>query len=708
MDETIETTDPQAPAGQMMDREKPDLDAAAVAYIKSWHQKIVRVRDASMDKAFKRMRQDMAFAAGRQWGDETSTDEDRYVCNIIHRHIQQRVASLYARNPTAEAKPREQLDFTLWDGTSEQLQIAMQMPNDPVMRMVLEDAASVMGERAMKKRLGKTLELLWKYFIGEGTPTFKVQLKQLVRRVCTTGVGYLKIGFQREMAQSPDLLARVRDFTLKLEHLRALLMDMADGEILPESAEYEEARLALEALQTQKDVITHEGLTFDFPRSTAILIDDGCINLNGFIGAGWIAEEYQMTPSEVKDIFGVDVGKDYRSYRKQMFYGCPRWDVSATGNEVKKDEDSCCVWEVHDLVNGVRMFLCDGYSDYLEEPGPPPVFFERGHPYLSLTFNDVEDEMTIFPPSDARMLRHQQLEWNRSRDAFREHRIANTPAYVSLGGIMTNPDVMRFANHTPHELIILDIPYDDKADVAKIVQRKPTTPIDPALYDVEFLFSDILRSTGNQEPNFGGTSGATATESSIAENARVGSVEANVDDLDEFLSDTARASGQILLAEMSPEQVAKIVGRGAVWPEMLNDEIAKEIVLVIRAGSSGRPNKAADLANWERIMPFLIQIPGINPTWLGKEQLRRLDDNIDLEEAIVEGMPSILAMQTMAKAAQAGAPAGPGAAPGATEGTGAGIPAPAAQGAQGAANQPQGPAAQGPQPAFPAGSEALQ
>ena len=44
----------------------------------------------------------------------------------------------------------------------------------------------------------------------------------------------------------------------------------------------------------------------------------------------------------------------------------------------------------------------------------------------------------------------------------------------------------------------------------------------------------------------------------------------------------------------------------------------------IEAGSTGKPNRAAELANIERIMPFLLQIPGIDPKWLAKELLNVL------------------------------------------------------------------------------------
>jgi hypothetical protein len=71
------------------------------------------------------------------------------------------------------------------------------------------------------------------------------------------------------------------------------------------------------------------------------------------------------------------------------------------------------------------------------------------------------------------------------------------------------------------------------------------------------------------------------------------------------------------------------------------------LLLEVEAGSSGRPNKAADIANFERLAPTLLQIPGIDPTWLAKEAIKRMDDGLDLSEAVRAALPSIVAMNAM-------------------------------------------------------------
>ena len=60
--------------------------------------------------------------------------------------------------------------------------------------------------------------------------------------------------------------------------------------------------------------MVREGLTFDYPDSTAIIPDPRCRSLRGFLGADWVAQEYLLTPDEIEEIYMVDVGTSYTAY----------------------------------------------------------------------------------------------------------------------------------------------------------------------------------------------------------------------------------------------------------------------------------------------------------------------------------------------------------------------------------------------------------
>ena len=197
------------------------------------------------------------------------------------------------------------------------------------------------------------------------------------------------------------------------------------------------------------------------------------------------------------------------------------------------------------------------------------------------------------------------------------------------------------------------------------------------LYNTGPFFTDIQRASGTQEANLGGTSGDTATESSIAESSRQTSRTSDVDELDEMMSEMARAGGQILLQEMSEEQVKRICGNGAVWPQGDRQQIAREIYLEVVAGSSGRPNQAQQVQTAERVFPLLFQIPGLKIEKMGQHLLNILDDSIAYEDWVDTDAMSVLStnggQQAAANAGMGGeknAPSVPGVQPGGPSGPG--------------------------------------
>lgn len=661
--------------------DKPEPERRRVELVKGLLKRI-EAAERHHEKAFARMKRNMELAYkgyGEDW------DSEKYVANIIQRHVQQRTAALYAKNPKAAAKRRARLDYEVWDGDAQKLQIAMQnvaqaqqvgVPPPAASQMLLQDYNRGQAARDRLDRVARTLEILFEYYMAESEPSFKSQMKALVRRVITTGVGYVKVGFQREMDHHPEIASKIADTMARIDHLRRIAEEMAEGDIKKDDPEVEELMLSLEALSKEEMIILREGLVFDFPECDAIIVDPMCRQLRGFVGARWIAHKLFLTPDEVKEIYGKDL-KDigYTTYDTK---GKSQGKGSKTANNRARaalsDADAetpslACIYELFDKPSGLRYVLVDGGKDFLEEPAAPKFPVQSFWPVYALVFNETEHKERLFPPSDVELLEPMQAEYNRARQALREHRRANRPKYGVPAGVLEEEDKAKLRTHPANAVIELQaLATGQKVD--DVIQPIKSIGIDPNLYEVKTLFDDVQLVVGAQEATFGGVSSATATETSIAESARTSALGAQIDELDSFMSDVARAAGQILLAEMSAEQVRKIVGDGAAWPELSNAEIQEEVFLEIEAGSTGKPNKAAELRNLERILPYLIQIPGIKPEWLGKEVLKRMDDKLDLGEAIAEGIPSIVA----ANAAKGAAP---------MEG---GADQPMMQGAQGAQN----------------------
>lgn len=694
MDENMQT------GGQVSDmqREEPQIDPARKALVS---QLTANVKNGKrhFDGVFKQMRADMDFTSGKQWpGQTNAADPMFYVANITQRHVQQRVAQLYAKNPRFYYRRRKTLDHTVWDGKMSTLQDALMQVQTaaqafggdmnlaamvvPDAALILQDAQQAMQKRQMVDRIGKTLETLMDYELSQQIPPFKIQMKQLVRRTIECKVGYVKLGFERVTQRRPEDADKITDATEQIARLQSLSADRADNEIKEDDAKLAELQLMLQQLQAQPEMVVREGLVFDFPPSNTIIVDPRCRQLRGFVGAQWVAQEFVLSVDDVKEIYGVDLKQGgYMPYRD------PRTpDVNGLGTGWAafkdgwgRDPSQCVVWEVYSKRDGMVYTIADGYCDFLKAPAAPDVKLDRFWPFFVLAFNEIENDQDIFPQSDVELIRPMAREHNRAREGLREHRIANRPATAVTQGALSDDDKLKLQEHPANAVIEFQglAPNQKIGDVLQVIQ-KPA--IDPALYEVNTAYDDIMKVTGVQEANLGGTSGATATESSIAEGSRVTSVGSNVDDLDDLLNEMARAASQVLLGNVSRETAVKVCGPGAVWPELSAQEIADELYLEVEAGSSGRPNKAAEIQNIERLAPTLLQLPGLSPEWLMKQVLLRLDDKLDLTDAFADGMPSIQALNAMSKAAAPPAQGGAG--------------SESMQGDQGTANQAQ-PAGQG-------------
>lgn len=691
-----------SPSAPEPSKDEKEVTAARTALVKQWQDRIDRAKK-HFAKDFQRMRANMQFAidgADKEW-----LAADNYVVPIVNRHINQAVAQLYAKDPRAQASRRRRLMYTVWDGTQESLVAATQaamppvdpmtgapmidpmtgmpMEGDPNALALLQEIEQVKAENAMIDKLAETLTILWRYYVGEQASGFKQQAKALVRRTKVCGVGYVKLAFQRELKKNPETVAAIDDAAGQLAAIQQGLRALKDGEIEESSARAEELRLLMKQLDAQLYIIAREGPIFDFPRATEVLIDPACRHLKTFAGARWVATWFDMHPDDIEETYGVDIRGRYTALTAN------REDPTVKVRQKEGDDKEpgmARVYEIQDKKLGQTCTICEGFPDFLKEPAEPDVKIERFWTLFPLVFNEVESDEKLYPPSDVQLLRHTQNEYNRSRQGLREHREANRPFYVAPKGVLSEADKKKVGTHASHSLLELQaLKPGQKAD--ELFQRGPSAPIDPAQYEVESHFQDVLRTVGSQEANLGGTSNATATEASIAENSHSSSRDDNIDDLDDMLTELSRATGHLMLMELAKETVVEIVGPGAVWPEVQGnrEQIAKDLLLDIKAGSSGRPNAAADLAKLERAMPYLLQTPGVNPKPVIEKYANLLD--VDMEDLYVEGLPS---MTSMNQAKQPNLGADPAADPN-------------AQGPAGEQNAPaSGEGNDAPQPAFPA------
>lgn len=635
------TTEVAQPEPQVAE---PPLSVSAA--VKEW---TLRIRDAKVywNDDFKRMRRNMEFAGGFQWLGQTEMDDPRYTANMTLRVINQKVASLYARDPKAIARRRKRLDYQVWDGKLETLQQALigaQQGDLPSLAVIM-DYTEGRRQRDMVDRIGKTLEIVYQYQCDIAEPSFKRQMKQLVRRVATCGVGYVRLNFERQSENDISATDTKTSIVDLIKRAKAILMDVQEGDIEEGSPRLQELKQLLVAIQSEEPVAAagvQEQLVFDFPSATSVIVDPRCTALEGYVGANWIVHERYLPLQEVNEFFGIDI---------QVGDGLMIYSDQGRGNDnyeakqieplaVLPEKRMVCLWEVFDKRTKNCFFIVDGYKDFVKQPEPAYPKVNGFWTILPLTFNDVETEpaarSTIYPPSDVQLMKSSQKEWNRSREALREHRRENAPKYLTGKGWLTTEDKNKLSKAESGEVIEIE-GQPPGADVNKALSPFQHSAVDPALYDSAPLQQDMLYVIGNQEATQPASNKATATAASINEQSRQQTVGSNVDDLDDFLSILAESAGQILLREMSYETVKRIAGPGSMWPSQgQGEDYINELYLDVVASSSGRPNKALEVANFTQVAPIMIQA-GVNPQFIIRESLKRLDDRLDPEDAFSVG-----------------------------------------------------------------------
>jgi hypothetical protein len=631
------------------------------------------------DYAFKRMKQWRKFARGLQWHgarkeDGANPDRD-YTANITLRHIKGQVDQTYARNPRFTFRRSKRVNYQFWDGTAQQLQTAMMMVqsgNDitGLNQNIIQEAMSGQAEANAINKTGETLSVLYEYQVREQEPFTKKMMKRTVFSARTNGAAYIKQTFQRATELNPADQRALSDTLEQLSKLERLSADLADGEIDPNEQEAETLKLMASELSNREHIIVREGLAFDYPDSANIIPSRDMTYLPGFIGCSYVTEQFILSTQRIQEIYGVDVRGSYTAYDKDQSV-----NELAPSRPSEAQHGYGRVWEIWHKEDNLIYTICEGHNDFLREPHAPEVYTERFWPWFVYAPNWTDDTDDPFPPSDVELIQCQQQEINRSGEGLREHRKAARPGHVT-GGNVPEEDAKKLGSRTAHDVVPLKGMPED-GDVRKYLQPIPTNPIDMNLYNTGPFFTDIQRASGTQEANLGGTSGDTATESSIAESSRQTSRTSDVDELDEMMSEMARAGGQILLQEMSEEQVKRICGNGAVWPQGDRQQIAREIYLEVVAGSSGRPNQAQQVQTAERVFPLLFQIPGLKIEKMGQHLLNILDDSISYEDWVDTDAMSVLAtnggQQAAANAGMGGeqnAPSVPGVQPGGPSGPG--------------------------------------
>lgn len=656
-----------------------EQEPSVQADVRRWLKRIENAENKWCE-TFKEMRENMEFACGYQWENQKTLRDPRYKTNMTNRMVNQKVATLYAKNPTIEVLPQKRLNYRLWDGKIETLTQAVEMAQQYQMQMLpvpmeimalLSDVMQGQQYEETIKRVCDTLTIAAQRQLEIQKPDFKEQMKQLVRRVVICKVGYVRTIFCDDTSAAYKSVSSVEPQNLtsdRTARANRILDRIEKGDIDASDAEVQTLQsLALSLGATQQGDDEQDKLPqrveYDFLPATSVIPDERCRNLKEFVGANWIAIKFPLPRSEINELFGVEVKSgtndgDDEAQRK------PNNVIEGETNQDDDKDPIVDLFEVFDRKAKVRFFICKGYKGYVLPPEPLYPAVAGFWPIDALTFNDVEsdscsEKANLYPPSDVDLVRDAQMEWNRTRDALRDQRNANAPSYVTRKNALSDGDKQAIKNRVPNALLELEsIPPEQEP--GKFISILQVAAIDPAVYDTEPLAADMMLSSGMQEANMGAAQpNVTATVGTIAEQSRMTVAASNVDDLDDFLTRIAQKTVEMMLRAMSAETIEMLVGLGASWPEQDASTFLNEIAAKVKAASSGRPNKALQIANMQQLAPFLLTA-GANPKAVIRKVVETLDEDLDYTEFYPLPVPSAPAGETGSQSEAAGSNIGSG------------------------------------------------
>jgi hypothetical protein len=142
----------------------------------------------------------------------------------------------------------------------------------------------------------------------------------------------------------------------------------------------------------------------------------------------------------------------------------------------------------------------------------------------------------------------------------------------------------------------------------------------------------------------------TATEAELMQEALQNRVAERRDTNEDLMSEMASAALEIMLQDLTKAEMQQIAGQDAEWPEAPQtvEQVFRQVVVRVRAGSTGKPNQAKEREQWGQLLPQIAeamkQVSELRASGnyemadavvsLLRETLRRFDEHLDLDAII--------------------------------------------------------------------------
>lgn len=488
------------------------------------------------------------------------------------------------------------------------------------------------------QQFGQTAEtVLDHYLIKRGK--LKKRAKRMLTSAYTNAVGWWKVCWQEDRRTDPLIVNQIKDTQDNLDQLQ-LQRHQIDDQAAAGDIELRVAKLreTLAGLHSQSEVVVSRGVTIDFVLPEDMLtLDTSVLEIPDYERADALANGLWFTRERYQKTFGYDPNKG------RVYSEAKPGANSTTGQTADKRGDLLRVWEIWDQTSNRVHTVCEGEEGLCRESYSPQWTGERWYPFFLLCFNEIDG--AFMPLSDVDLTIEVVKEYNRTRDDFERDRRNSLPLnVVRKGGTLTPADVDKITNRQGSDVVVVE--GSGGRPLSEDIWSGQLAQIRPENYDTSQPRGDMEMLVGGGDAARGSVLKAkTATEAEILSQGLRGRSAERTDILEDLLTDVGKYTLEMCLRMLGPDDVRKIAGEDAQWPELSADEVFQLVTLQVRGGSTGKPDRLQEQDRWTKLLPVIekamAQVSQLRQagqddaaqavTELVRETLRRFDERIDLD-----------------------------------------------------------------------------
>ena len=477
--------------------------------------------------------------------------------------------------------------------------------------------------------------------------------RRWVRSAQTVGAGWLKPSLSTRTERDPIVVSEINSLKENLARLQVLEDNLADGEVGDEGAARAEIQANITAAEAKLERQVANGIVLDVFPCDDVQVSPECGELVNYLDAPWIRFRSYKSKQEAQAITGWSAAQvSLANVYSQRIRADSEKNGGTTGNNKQQDwirvtdakseshDGFVAMEEVWSKRDGVVYTLIDGINDRWARAPYAPITGSRFYDGFLLGFHYIDGER--HPQSDVHQLKRLQDEYGRTRSNFAEHRKRSIPLTVWDAAELDATELKKITSAEALEHVAVTFSGATNNNMQNRMYRFSGAQIDPAQYTTQPITTDMEKMSGAQDAMQSGVAvEKTATEANIQNTgfgARIGS---RRDELEGVLADLGLWVLQVAMQKLPIEEVIRIAGPDAVWPELSVDEVMSAFEVNVKAGSTGRPNKDAKRQAWSTAMPLIEKMitvignfrsQGPQMEWAVKPYLAMMETTFELLE----------------------------------------------------------------------------